>query len=311
MSEKIFILEPRCGLCNQLNCIAIGLVLSIIYERSIYFHGFQLDYMNQNKITNFNEIIDVDHLVKIMNDIDIKINIKKSLNYKIDQIETINTNDEIINNVKDIYSYLSQENNINHDILNLKNPISTFIPDEYIKLYNYTKLNIKFHYKFYQIANDIKTKFELDNFCCMHLRMEDDALDFLQNKLNKDIHSINDIHKQMYLNELEILKNNNDDIKIYICTSLEICNNKNNLFYKIIKKNYKLIDKNDIIGEYDLGSDINKRELYGIIDYIIAIDSLYFIGSDWSSFSIAIKNNHEHKNKDYNLLKILDICASS
>ena len=53
MNNQIFVLEPRCGLCNQLNCIAMGVVLGVLYNRNIYFHGFQLDYMNENELTNF------------------------------------------------------------------------------------------------------------------------------------------------------------------------------------------------------------------------------------------------------------------
>ena len=47
MNNKIFVLEPRSGLCNQLNCIAIGLILGSIYNRNIYFNGFQVDYSNE------------------------------------------------------------------------------------------------------------------------------------------------------------------------------------------------------------------------------------------------------------------------
>lgn len=309
MNNQIFVLEPRCGLCNQLNCIAIGVVLGVMYNRNIYFHGFQLDYMNENELTNFEEIININHLIQIIELIDVKIKILKSISLNVNSVPKINTNDEIINNVKDIFSYLSNDCNMKEKILNLKNPISSYIPDEYQNLFNYIKLNIKFHDKFYKIANEIKEKYELVDYCCMHLRMEDDVLEFFEKKLNKDITDINDIHKQMYLNELNTI--NYNEIKIYICTSLDICENKNNLFYKIIKKKYNLIDKNDIINNYKLSNKTEQRELYGIIDYIIATDSIYFIGSDWSSFSIAIKNNHEHHKKDYNLLKIHDICLNA
>lgn len=309
MNNQIFVLEPRCGLCNQLNCIAMGVILGVLYKRDIYFHGFQLDYMNENELIKFEEIINTNHLIEIMESMNIKIKILKSIPINISIVPKLNTNNEIINDVKDIFSYLSDESNIKKKILNLKNPISSYVPDEYQNLFNYIKLNIKFHDKFYKIANEIKEKYELTNYCCIHLRMEDDALEFFEKKLNKNIIDINDIHKQMYLNELNNI--NYNDVKIYACTSLNICENKNNLFYKIIKKKYNLIDKNELIKNYKLSDNTEQRELYGIIDYIIATDSVYFIGSDWSSFSIAIKNNHEHNKKDYNLLKIHDICSNA
>ena len=144
--------------------------------------------------------------------------------------------------------------------------------------------------------------------------MEDDAIDFIEKKMNMDnVELINDIYKQTYIQELERLFKL--DLNIYVCTSLCMFENKNNLFYKIIKKKYNLIDKNDIIKNYDLNNDLNneynQRELYGIVDYIIALDSEYFTGCDWSSFSIAIKNNHMHDNKMYNLLNIWNMCSNS
>ena len=44
--------------------------------------------------------------------------------------------------------------------------------------------------------------------------MEDDALDFCSKKLNKTIENINDIHKEIYLEELNYFKNS--DVKIPI-----------------------------------------------------------------------------------------------
>ena len=309
MDKQLFILEPRCGLCNQLNCIAIGIILGILYDRNIYFNGFQLDYMNENILTDFNKIINTNSLKELIKDYKITI-IDNLENYdiNINEMPILFTENKLINNIKDIYSYLSSEINCKKNILNIKNPISTFIPDEYIKLFKNILLNIKFEDKFYKISLDIKEKFELDNYCCIHLRMEDDGIEFLENKLNNKNNKelINDITKQLYIHEIENLYKTG--LKIFVCTSLCICENTNNLFYKIIKKKYNLIDKNDIINNYELDDISNKRELYGIIDYIIATQSNYFVGCDWSSFSISIKNNHINNGKTYNLLNIWDTC---
>ena len=69
------------------------------------------------------------------------------------------------------------------------------------------------------------------------------------------------------------------------------------------------IDKNDIIRElnFDLGGK-KCRELYGIVDFIIARDSNYFIGCDWSSFSLLIYNNHIFRNKKTKLLNLWKNC---
>ena len=304
MNKKLFVLEPRSGLCNQLNCIAIGIILGIMYERNIYFNGFQVDYLNEYVLNNFNNIIDIDYLNKIIKENNLNNFILKNIDTNINEIDVLNTDNELINDTKNIFKYLSLSENIDKSFLNIKNPISTFIPDELINFYNYIKLNIKFNDKYINIASQIIEKYKLSDFCCIHLRMEDDAIEFTEKKLNKfDKNLVNDIYKQTYIAEIETVKKL--DVKIYVCTSLGLSSNVNNLFYKIIKKQYDLIDKNDFMKDIKLYDDnFNHRELYGIIDYLVALKSRYFIGCDWSSFSIAIKNHHQFYKKDYNLLNI-------
>ena len=306
--SKVFVFEPRSGLCNQLNCIAIGLVIGSIYNRQIYFHGFQLDYLNEYELTDFETIIDIDYLNKILKEFKIQTTIlkkkdlsKNGLIYEnINNIEVLNTENIPIFNIKNIFPFLNIKENLNKQILNLKNPINTILPDEMNNFYNYIRIHIKFNTKYMEITNNIIEKFELNNFCCVHLRIEDDAIEYVNKK--NDFDYINDIYKQIYINELEILKKTNT--QIYVCTSLGLFENKNNLFYKIIKKQYNLIDKNDLLMELGLNDILEQREICGIIDYLIALKSDYFVGCDWSSFSIAIKNHHDFHKKSYNLLNI-------
>ena len=85
-----------------------------------------------------------------------------------------------------------------------------------------------------------------------------------------------------------------------------IDNNINNSFYNEIKLKYNLLDKNDFINNNNINNDNNNniRELFAIIDYIIAQDSIYFIGSDWSSFSICLNNYQIANNKASKLIDI-------
>jgi hypothetical protein len=317
-TNKIFVLEPRAGLCNQLNCIAIGLVIGYIYNRKIYFHKFQLDYTDMNNLIDFESVINIDHLNKILKEYKINTSIIKNNELKkynvditeIDNIELLNTNNQLIYNIKNIFPFINS-NDLNKQILNLQNPNNTIIPEIYKNFYNYIRINIRFNQKYIDIANKIIDNFELTNFCCIHLRLEDDAIEYVRN--NKDYDYVNDIYKQIYVNELEILKKSG--VKIYVCTSLGLFENKNNLFYKIIKKQYDLIDKNDVLQklekelnlDFDSNDVLQQREICGIIDYLIALKSDYFVGCDWSSFSILIKDNHEFYKKSFNLLKIWDI----
>ena len=74
----------------------------------------------------------------------------------------------------------------------------------------------------------------------------------------------------------------------------------NNDFYVELKEKYNILDKNDIIKVYNN----NCREIYGILDFIIAKDSNKFIGCDWSSFSIYIYESHVNSKKDTSLIDI-------
>lgn len=314
--DKIFILEPRCGLCNQLSCIALGVILGIMYNRSIYFNGFQLDYKNEEQIIGFHKIIDIKKLKTFLHQKGFYIDILQDLTdlQKAQEQKLYYEDICMISDIKDLYTYIELDTNSTAQVLNIKNPISTYIHENMKTLYEEIKLNIQFHSQFLELANKIKIHYQLKNYCCIHLRMEDDAIEFMIRLLNKNnFELINDIYKQVYLSEIEKIVEKGVK-KIYICTSLNIYENKNNLFYEVIKNKYNLIDKNDLLNEIhfnDIDPQLNQREIYGIVDYIIAQDSLYFVGCDWSSFSLAIKNYHDSHNKSSNLLKIWKICENA
>jgi hypothetical protein len=300
MSErKYLIVRPKYGLCNQLYSISKGIIFALISDRDIFFSGFQLDYRDENNLCEFHNIIDVDYLQKILDDNKINIKIYSDLNIKGVKIITgCNTN---ISLIKDFIPLLLNNNNNNIKILDIDNPISAIIPDEYNKLYCHIDLNIKFIKKFIDVANKITTKLNLKNYCCIHLRLEDDAVRHMKDLSNKDldIEVFNNICKKKYLNELDNLKTLN--VKIYICTSLIIDNHFNNDFYLEIKEKYNLIDKNNII---DINAGCDCREIYGIIDFIIAKNSLFFIGTDWSSFSLYLYNIHRNNKKIAKLINV-------
>jgi hypothetical protein len=54
----MFIISPRIGLCNQLQTIVKGLLLSIKYNRNIYIHKFQID-LYSNRLTDINHILNI------------------------------------------------------------------------------------------------------------------------------------------------------------------------------------------------------------------------------------------------------------
>ena len=304
MNEKYLIIRPKYGLCNQLISISKGIIFSHITKRNLIFIGFQIDYRDENNIVNFNEIIDVDNLQKIINSFDFNINIIND--DSIDSIKIKKSSNENISYIKDFIPLLTNSDNKDIKYLDVDNPISADIPEKYNDILKYININIKFTKKYNDVANSIKIHLKLKNYSCIHLRLEDDAINFMKDHNKKiDISIINEIYKKKYINELEYLKNINHNI--YICTSLCINDNINNQFYIDIKKKYNLFDKNDFINNQDFGQ---YREIFGIIDYIIAKDSIYFIGADWSSFSMFIYDHHYHNKIASKLIDIYNTVVS-
>jgi hypothetical protein len=309
--KKYLIVRPRYGLCNQLSAISKGIIFGIISSRDIFFSGFQIDYRDENNICEFHDIIDINYLQEKLIEKNIFLKIfsdKNIVGIKI-KTDTQEVNSKITNFVK----YLFYDENINIDLLDIDNPISSHIQSKYIDIINYINLNIKFTEKYIQIAYNIKNILNLENYYTIHIRLEDDAINHMVvSSINKkdDFIYINNICKNIYIEELNnLIQNNIDNKKIYVCTSLGYEENENNIFYKEIKEKYNLIDKNDIIkSSENIFEKIKCREIYGIIDFIIAQDSILFTGVDWSSFSLYLYNNHIYSNKYTTLINIWDVC---
>lgn len=302
MNKKYLIIRPKYGLCNQLLSISKGIIFSHITNRDLIFAGFQIDYRDENNICDFDSIIDINHLQNIVNMLNFNLKIYSNQNVNSQKIKIVST--EKISYIKNFTHYLFHRDNVNIEYLDVDNPISAEIPDKYEMIFKNININIKFIHKYIELANDIKKKLKLNNYICIHLRLEDDAIHFMkQNNTKIDESFINEIYKEKYLDELNYLNDKKISYNIYICTSLFINNNINNSFYQDIKKKYNLLDKNDFINNEDLGK---YREIYGIIDYIIAKESIYFIGADWSSFSIYINDHHVNNNIASKLINIYE-----
>ena len=99
------------------------------------------------------------------------------------------------------------------------------------------------------------------------------------------------------------------DKKIYVCTGLNVMENFNNEFYIELKKRYNIVDKQDFLKDINLFPNIsNKRELYAIIDLMIARESSHFIGCDWSSFSYYVLLKHMEEKKYSYYLELYKSC---
>lgn len=301
----MFIISPRIGLCNQLQCIVKGILLGIKYNRNVYINKFQIN-LYRNDLCDINEILNIDKInnyllsknienCKIITNIDKEI-INNLENYKLPKIDYNKVSTELfINN--------HIEEDIDKSIIYLGNLVSLCIWQsfayhwvDYNNLYYNLMSNIVFHDKFYQLKDFIKNNLNLVNYTTVHLRIEDDALNHFSHCYKKSVSTYNKLLLSFYEKKMKQVTN-----RMYICSGMLKYDNTINFHYykKMMSENPLLCDKKNIkIDSYYL----NNRELIAIIELLLAYDSDKFIGCGISSFSRCIETyficNKNNKNID-------------
>jgi len=315
----VFIITPRFGLCNQLLCIANGIVIANKFNRDLIINKFQKNWngnINENLCT-IEDIIDIEKFNILLNNLQIKIKILSNIDNKIiessDYIKFVPGN---IHDCKNIINYINIDINITKSRLILGNIVSQEFNDiNDVNLKDQIKVQIPFNNLFYQIANNIKKELNLNNnYQSCHLRIEDDAILCFSDILK--------INTKDYNTKLINFYNKNilDCNKIYICSGLDLPNNIANSISILAKKvdvpiyekhlNYQyykdLINNNNILVRNKINNEFisDHRELNAIVDLLIAYDGSYFIGSGVSSFSLFIANYFRLNNKKNILLNI-------
>jgi hypothetical protein len=303
----MFIVQPRIGLCNQLQSIVKTLLLGIKYVRNVYIDGFQID-LDSNRIDNINEVLDIDRMNNFFKECNLSVRINKKIDSKvISNIEKYKMADIDYNTIPlELFINDKIENNLHKNVIFVGNPVSLSLESSFdIDSNNFSSLyyllitNIFFKKKFYDIKDYLKEQLNLTNFTCVHLRIEDDALSHFSNCYNLTIDKYNEILLDFYLDKI-----NKTDNKIYICSGILDYSNKINLkFYnELTKKNKNICDKRYIL----IPNYIKKnRELIAIIDLLMALDSNSFIGCWISSFSQIINAYFINKSKSTELFKCL------
>jgi len=291
MIDKKFIIFPGGGLCNQLWTISKSILLGHKYNRSIYFNNFEQNVCDKSSWCNINEVLDIEYINKFL----INNNINTKIISKLEgEIKKINLKDKEIIYRETLDKEI--EENINVVNLNLGNPVNlcisksfNLVPNDKNNLYYLICKNLKFQNKFYILKDKIKKELNLIDYVCIHLRIEDDAINYFSRTLNLDKNKYNTELLEFYENEIK----KHSGKKIYIASGiLKFHNTINyNYYVNLMQKNKNLCDKKDIVLPNKI---LNKRELIAIIDFLICMDSDFFIGSAVSSFSVII--NYYHKN---------------
>lgn len=310
LSNKILIIRPIHGLCNQINSLVKGILLAHQTNRNLYIDQFQIDCNHIEKRDNIDKIYDLQKLQNIIDFLKLHVKILKTLHIKDNStIKKLNIQHE--DDYSNIHIEKYMKENENELIIDIEN-LSLFYDiknHDFKKKYDQLRINIPFNNKYIELAEKIMETFHLKNYVCIHLRLEDDCIIYMKKCLNdpnitKD--QIIEIYQRVYEKELEELKQYN--VKIYICTSLGIYSNQLNSYYKQLKNKYNLIDKNDLINSFSINTKIKCRELYGIIDFLIAKNANYFVGCEWSSFSLLISKISHFYNKRFKLLNLWQKC---
>jgi hypothetical protein len=300
----MIIISPRIGLCNQLKTIANGILLGIKYNRNIYIDKFQVD-LKSGELCDINIVLNIKKINIFLKKI-LKTSIKILTTIDEDIIDNLNNYclpDIDYKNIQNI-SYINDiiELNKTMEIIYLDNIVSldiyksfNFIYDDYSgdNLFTLIITNIQFDNAFYKIKDYVKEELNLTKFNSIHLRIEDDAIEYFSLCYNLSIEDYNNKILKFYDDNIKILGKD----KTYICSGMiDFDNIINNDYYTNLMKNNNLLcdKKNIIIDKFYL----NNRELIAIVDLLIAYDSEIFVGSLISSFSSTISHYFKYNNKE-------------
>lgn len=288
----MFVVSPRLGLCNQLFSIVKSILLGVHYGRNVYISQFQKNYGDYNSLCDINEILNIDKINNFLlehNVYNCKVISSFDLtNYDFSSFYMPNVDYERLPHMNYINNYIDE--NLHKEIIYLGNPVSLCINqsfgwswNDYTNLYYLLSGNSFFQDKFYALKDEIKCKNNLYEYATVHLRIEDDMLDYASNVLHKiPLQEYNDKLLGYYNNKIS-----NINKKIYVCSGILSYNNTINYdYYRNLKNNNNLICDKEHISIEDYYT--NNRELISIVDLLIAYDSNEFVGCIDSTFSLMV-----------------------
>lgn len=272
------------GLMHQLINLLNTLTLTENMGRYIYNPQFLPNYNDNEKIP-LSQIFNIDDLNKMFN--------SKIVTDQIDNIEWIKA--DYYNNLcarnsrAKILEILSNEK---YPYLDLGDVYSMMLDRdsniESIELGFYK--NLPLVPEFYNILKYIQD----DKYNVVHLRLEDDFVDYYSAYYNKNYEEYTKILVTRYLNAMDKIFKPED--KIYIASHLSKKDYPNNYVIDSIKEKYP-----NIISNINWRDEINLpqgREVDAIVDYLISMKAEKFIGIHGSTFSIILSKINKSRGKD-------------
>jgi hypothetical protein len=329
-SKKYYLINPKSeitrGLCNQLYNIVAGIIIGIFNNRNIVIKDFYPD-LKLNNTVPISQIIDLEYLNKFLISYNIKILDYYEIEENINWVKTSHENLFCIDEFFDENNFLKSYNLIKSEKNKYINLEQTFLSSIFTNKYllntaNLILFNIKFANIFYEIKNICKFNLDLDQYNVIHLRMEDDLINHLnnvhinsiendpnteciipKNERNKFNLKFNPSQSIINLYNLKISEYINK--KVYISTYLLKNVNVNDFYLINLNKNNK-----NIIRSYNWREKyrdfLKGREIDAIIDILISIDGENFLGLESSTFSQIISKMYMLNNKNFYLLNVKD-----
>lgn len=245
-------LSQNMGLCNQL--YAIKGTCEYAYDNNIntiVIENFLTD-INKNTYCNISEVIDLNHLNELLKIYNIKV-----LDWNTDS--GLQKTNVIFNEAP--YWHINLNPNFN--------PYTIPNPDLTI----YIMSNLKFTSKFYDIANEILKKNKITAEPCnvIHLRLENDAIQYWSKENNISLQEFKQILENKYINKINKYINKNF-ITIVIASDYD-----NNVIKYLDARRYLY---------YTTEKKFKERELNAIVDLIISQTcNRVFLGFYESSFA--------------------------
>jgi hypothetical protein len=282
------------GLINQMWSLVNGILLGHCTGKHIVVSGFYADY-NQNRTVPIQDLIDIPAL----NCLIVKLGLHTHVTTHLNDVTWKPSN--YMNPTKTLYSdcgfidtiaFLKSESDKYIDISDTfcDNMFRKNSDERYQHLFTDLISGLIFSTEVKEIVNYIKLSVGIpSSYKAIHLRLEDDII-----KLRpfKDIseQEYGDSVYQKYKGLFQAFFDSNDTI--FVATHLIKSENRYNYVINELKSIYpKMVMTNnwrEQFPKFHLGRDID-----ALIDYALCLDSNFFIGYGFSTFSQAIKFKHD------------------
>nr|WIL03517.1 GDP-fucose protein domain protein [Cedratvirus plubellavi] len=254
----------NCGLMNQLIALAAGMYMAHVLGRDFVCEGFYPQYDDRTRILSLEEILDVEATTSGLRTRMVKVQAEFPV------LQTINLGC-LLQNRKVFYSSLKTLYDADWPALHIGCPFFYNLDEKDDLVLDVLSLVSRF--VFAKTYLDIALSYRPDvDYISVHVRLEDDMLAFLKSLGFSPIQHISKFRK--------ILSSLPKEVPIFVASNLNKEKNTCSFVLQELEKTHK------VFYSKSLGQG---REIDALVDYLICLGGVSFIGSDQiSTFSRII-----------------------